>query len=175
MDIQNKNEKKDTVFIIEIIGKVFFSAVLIIMISAAVMFFLLFFMGVQVHCAYDSSMEPEIPENSLVLVSKTDPSVINSGQNITYVTDEQGTLKNGRTVENDSLRERVTVTDNSGNNNEVMWDNIIGTAVYAVPAAGAVYDYIISEENRAVLITIAFLLVGSSLAFEIIIKRIKNK
>lgn len=175
MNNQNTNKNKEKIYIPELIGKIFFSCILIVMIVTAIAFFLMYLLGVQVHCAKDNSMNPDIPENSLVLVSKTIPSSIEKGTNITYVIDQKGTLKTGRVTENDTMRQKLTVADNFNQNIDVIYGNTIGTAVYAVPVVGSVYEFIISEENRGTLIIIAFFLVGSSLAFEIIIKHRKSK
>ncbi len=166
-----KEPKKRDVF--ELAGNIFFCVILGIMILTAVLFFLLFLLGIQVYRA-GGEMSPDIEENSLVLVVKTDPVSIDEGSRITYVIDESGNLKTGEVIEKNNAKHRFTVSSYQTDNEEILFENTIGTAVYAVPILGSVYDFIVSPDNRAAVIILAFALILSSVVYEIIVKKRKN-
>ncbi len=162
-------EKRPDWFVI--IGKVFFTLILIVMIVTALACFVLYFIGVSVHCAEDNNMAPDYPENSLVLVNRVEPSVIQTGDIVTYVIDEKGTLKIAEVTAKDFSSRQFRLNNHQSPEETVLWDNVIGKTITAVPHCGGIYRFLTAEENRGTLILIAAILVVSSLVFEIIAKR----
>ena len=107
------------------------------------------------------SMEPNIPEDSLIFVKDTDPSTLQEDDVITFTIDENGTLATHRIVMVQTTK-RCFITKGDANDIydvPVSWSNVVGKVEFSLPKIGAVFRAVIAQENRIyVYIAIGILL-----------------
>ena len=107
------------------------------------------------------SMEPNIPEDSLIFVKDTDPSTLQEDDVITFTIDENGTLATHRIVLVQTTK-RCFITKGDANDIydvPVSWSNVVGKVEFSLPKIGAVFRAVIAQENRIyVYIAIGILL-----------------
>jgi len=110
------------------------------------------FMGYSYFTVLTQSMQDEIPAGSFILVKKTEPQKLQTGDNITFMRDANTTVThkiiNVYENYNDS---GLTGFQTKGTNNEdpdkeiVYEGNIVGKVVFSVPKAGAMISYLRSN------------------------------
>ena len=104
------------------------------------------------------SMEPNIPEDSLIFVKETDPSTLQEDDVITFTIDENGTLATHRIVLVQTTK-RCFITKGDANDIydvPVSWSNVVGKVEFSLPKIGAVFRAVIAQENRIYDIPVHF-------------------
>ena len=116
--------------------------------------------GYQMLTVDSGSMEPNLPEDSLIFVTTVDPSKLQADDVITFTIDEDGTLVTHRIVAvRNNDRSFVTKGDaNESCDSPVPWENVVGKVTLCFPKIGGVFRFITAEKNRVyVYITIGIL------------------
>lgn len=145
---------------------------------AAVALVVLHFTGIQFFTVESGSMTPKYPKDSLVFVKETPPEEIQTGDVITYVMNDKGTLVTHRVVSVNSGDETfITKGDanQSQDPNPVMWGNVVGKVVFGVPKAGGAFRVFTSEDARGYIIAAVIILGVISVTGDIADKRRKKK
>ena len=110
------------------------------------------FLGYQVYAVISGSMEPSIPTGSLVYIRETAPEELGEGDVIAfYGARDSASIITHRVVENRVVTgELVTKGDANETNdmNPVPYGNVIGKAVWTIPAAGAAAELLTSREGK---------------------------
>jgi len=103
------------------------------------------FMGYSYFTVLTSSMHDEIPRGSFIIVHKTDPRKLNTGDNITYMRDASTSVthkinKIYENYRNSGTRGFQTKgVNNAEPDREIVYEaNIVGKVILAIPGAGAV-------------------------------------
>ena len=123
------------------------------------------FTGIHLFNVESGSMTPEYPVGTLLIDKETDPSLIEQGDVVTFIMNEEGMLVTHRVVSIDRTDKTFTTKGDANNVEDpepVMWGNVIGKVMFSIPFAGKPFSYITAEENRKVVIgVIAGLLILS--------------
>ena len=123
------------------------------------------FTGIHLFNVESGSMTPEYPVGTLLIDKETDPSLIEQGDVVTFIMNEEGMLVTHRVVSIDRTDKTFTTKGDANNVEDpepVMWGNVIGKVMFSVPFAGKPFSYISAEENRKIVIgVIAGLLILS--------------
>ena len=102
---------------------------------------------------------------TLLIDKETDPLLIEQGDVVTFIMNEEGMLVTHRVVSIDRTDKTFTTKGDANNVEDpepVMWGNVIGKVMFSVPFAGKPFSYITAEENRKIVIgVIAGLLILS--------------
>jgi len=148
----------------------------LILILAAV-FVLLRVLGWNMLCIESSSMSPEYPVGTLVIVQPVEAQTLEAGDVVTYVANADGVLVTHRVIQIDASTQTV-VTKGDANNVEdspVYWGNIVGKVVLKIPAVGTVFSVITAEQNRKAVIGIITALFALTIIFDVTGRRKKKK
>jgi len=122
-------------------------------------------MHVKSYAVASGSMEPTMPVGSLVLVRKTDPKNLRTGDIIVF----SGARSDGenvthRVMENDQEQQRLTTKGDANeaqDPNPVSYDQVVGRVIWHIPKAGTAVMYMQSWYGKAVIV--AVLIVGFAL------------
>lgn len=118
-------------------------------------------LGMKCYSVVSGSMTPSLPVGSAVYISADSPEQIQEGEIITYCTDQGKTMITHRVVEN-NREKQVFITKGDANNSSdprpVKWENLQGKAVFCIPFAGYVLQFLGSRNGK--LAAALFLLAG---------------
>ena len=120
------------------------------------------------------SMSPKYPVDALVVVRKIDPEKIQSGDVITFVLNEEGTLATHRVMRVNSADETFTTKGDANNSEDAMpvqWGNTIGKVALGIPWLGKPLRITTAEENRPLVIAALAILFALSLVWDITKKK----
>ena len=95
------------------------------------------------------SMTPTYPVGTLVFVQPKEPTAIRPGEVASYVMDEELNIVTHRVVDNDYDAKTITTKGdaNASNDAPVLYQNIVGVVVFAIPYVGGVVDYLVNDER----------------------------
>lgn len=127
--------------------------------------------GYRIYNVLSSSMQEEIPKGSLVLVKQVQLTEIEVGNDITFFSDSTGKVITHRVIEIMENKEEQQVpgfrTQGVSNPEPDDWivygKNVIGRAVWHLPFAGFVLDYIANHLILTALILVMLVCLGSVL------------
>ena len=152
VNMQDKKAAKKKRGIYEIISDVlFFIAVLVVMVSLITYFkddTAKTFMGYSWFTVISSSMQDEIPQDSLILTHYTDPLELKAGDNITFFRGKDATVTHKivdiyENYQDSGLRGFQTKGVNNVNVDLdiVSEENVIGKVMFSIPVVGAAVAY----------------------------------
>lgn len=125
-----------------------------------------------------SSMSPQYPVHSLVVVQKTAPEKIKIGDVITYVLNEDGVLVTHRVAAISSANQSF-ITKGDANSAEdaapVLWENVVGKVVLGIPWLGRPFRFLTAQENRPIVISAIAALFVFSLGWDLFSRRSRKK
>jgi len=131
------------------------------------------FMGYSYFTVLTSSMQDEIPKDSLILVRRKDAGELKVGDNITYMRDSNTTVTHKiiniyDDYQNSGVKRFQTKgVNNSTPDKEIVCEaDIVGKVIFVLPGAGAAISYL--REN----IYIAFIIFGLFIALSLLIRRL---
>ena len=164
-------KNQNTGSILNVIGDFLSTFITALVIIAAVLLVLMKLCGWNMFSIDSSSMTPEYPVNTLVIVRDVEPEKIRTGDVITYVLNEDGVLVTHRVVDIDS-QNRTFTTKGDANNTEdpapVFWGNLVGKVVFGVPWIGKPMRVLTAKENRTAVIAILVILFVLSVIWDIV-------
>lgn len=149
-----------------------FITAVVCMIAAALLLFKL--LGWNVFSVDSSSMSPQYPVNTLVVVQTVRPEEIKNGDVITYVLNEDGVLVTHRVVAVDPQNRTFTTKGDANNSPDaapVLWDNMVGRVLLGVPALGRPLRLLTAAENRPIVIAVIAVLFVSSLIWDVVARK----
>lgn len=94
--------------------------------------------GVEMKAVLTSSMEPELPVGSLLVITPASYEEIEIGDDITFVRDENLTLVTHRVIEKDDERQYITTQGIANNtaDNPTSYENVVGKVKFHIPYIG---------------------------------------
>lgn len=180
MKNDKKNSKKENKrgfsirSVLDFVSTFVVTAVIIIAIALTV----LHFAGIKGFTIESNSMAPIYPTNSFVLVKETMPDEIDVGDIITYVFNEEGILVTHRVISVDS-ESKAFITKGDNNNVQdpepILWDNVVGKAVFGIPKIGTVMRVLTDQKNRPYIFGVIIAIGITSLVWDLIEKNNSKK
>lgn len=140
----------------------------------AVVFLLIKLLGWNMFAVDSSSMSPQYPVNTLVIVQTVPPEEIKNGDVITYVLNEDGVLVTHRVVAVDPQNRTFTTKGDANNSKDaapVLWDNMVGRVLLGIPALGRPLRFLTAAENRPVVIAVIVVLFAASLIWDVVARK----
>ena len=134
-----------------------------IVIIIAVALFVVNFTGGYLYCIESGSMSPLYPKNSLVVVYPAEFEDIETGDVISYVLNEEGTIVTHRVVAIDEDNQSFTTqgdANSTADTNAVAYVNVVGTVRFSLPGVGRVVLFIQENKTAAIIIAVAILVVS---------------
>lgn len=133
-------------------------------------------LGYQMLTIDSGSMEPNMPEDSLIFVKQVDPSTLQKDDVITFTIDVDGTLFTHRIVSVlPETRTFITKGDaNKTNDAPVSWNNVVGKTELCLPKIGGVFRAFTAKENR-VYVYIAIGILAGLMVLWIVSDHLKKK
>ncbi len=114
--------------------------------------------GIQMYNVVNGSMEPQIPVGSLIGVRYEEPSMLESGQVITFI--HRDSIVTHRVVSNDvSNGELITKGDANAQEDmePVLYNDVIGQVCFHVPILGAIFAQLSTLNGKIFLLSFAAL------------------
>ena len=137
--------------------------VVLVLLLAAVLVPKLCF-GVEMKAVLTSSMEPELPVGSLLIIVPTEYDDIHIGDDITFVRDENLTLVTHRVIAKDDTAQKITTQGIANNTADAptIYENVVGKVFLHIPYVG--YLVILLSKTKAkiiaVIVIIALMLIS---------------
>lgn len=156
------------------IGNILSTLLLVLLIIAliAVLAAKLIF-GVEMKAVLTSSMEPELPVGSLLIIYPTAYEEIEIGDDITFVRDKNLTLVTHRVIEKDDETRHITTQGiaNNSADNPTSYENVVGKVVCHIPYVG--YFVIWTSELKGKII--CGIVIAALVAFSILLSKPENE
>lgn len=123
--------------------------------------------GVEMKAVLTSSMEPELPVGSLLIINPADYDEIAVGDDITFVRDENLTLVTHRVIEKDDKTQYITTQGIANNTPDkpTSYQNVVGKVIYNIPYVGYFVIWTSSLKGKIICGIIIIALVCISLLF----------
>ena len=134
--------------------------------------------GFHLFSVESGSMTPTYPVNSLVIVREVDPQMIEVGDVITFVANEDGMLVTHRVISVDPSDKTFRTRGDANNVDDaepVLWGNTVGKVMFGIPLLGRPFSIMTAPENRKIMIGIIGFLLLLSLFWDFQKKRRENK
>lgn len=115
-----------------------------------------------------SSMEPELPVGSLLIITPTDYENIQIGDDITFVRDESLTLVTHRVIEKDNLSQKITTQGIANNTSDAptSYQNVVGKVVWHIPYVGYLVIFLSTAQGKIISIILIVALLSISMLFD---------
>ena len=109
--------------------------------------------GVKYMCVLSSSMEPELPVGSLIVVVPADPAEIQPGDNVAYTVGT--TTVTHKAVANDTAARTLTTRGINGKLDDapVAYSAVLGTERVYIPGLGTVVSRLMTVRGKIILLT----------------------
>lgn len=160
--------------ILKMVGDFLSTFVTAVIAIIAVLFVVIKLLGWNMFSIDSPSMSPKYPVDTLVVVRKIEPEKIRSGDVITFVLNEEGTLATHRVIRVNSTDETFTTKGDANNSEDatpVQWGNTIGKVAFGIPWLGKPMRIFTAEENRPFVMAVLAILFMLSLVWDITIKK----
>ena len=147
---KRRKEKDEDLPFYSLIGNFIVTFLLTFFILIAIALFALKAMHIETYTVLTGSMSPSYPVNSLVFIHADDPSTIVQGDVITFAVSETACVTH-RVVSSDPVNRTFTTKGDANLTNDsepVLWDNVLGKVVFALPFGGEFFRWITVESNR---------------------------
>lgn len=134
--------------------------------------------GFHLFSVESGSMTPTYPVNSLVIVREVDPQMIEVGDVITFVANDDGMLVTHRVISVDPSDKTFRTRGDANNVDDaepVLWGNTVGKVMFGIPLLGRPFSIMTAPENRKIMISIIGFLLLLSLFWDFQKKRRENK
>lgn len=131
--------------------------------------------GCSLYTIESASMAPQYPVGAIVLVKPADFDEIETGDVITYVLNEEGTLVTHRIVAIDEENQKFTTQGDNNDNPDaadVLYANVVGKVIFCLPKAGYAADFVSEHKTLCIAIAAAFIILCIVLD---IVQAAKNK
>ena len=149
-DIQTKGRAKRTV------KAIVADVVIVLLVACLVAVVVARLAGVRAFDVQTGSMEPDMPQGSLVITTPVSFDEVQVGDIVTFVMNENLDVATHRVVAID--REAGTVTTkgdaNANTDGEQRWENVVGRVVLILPGLGGAATWITSPRGRIIAITV---------------------
>ena len=124
--------------------------------------------GIQFRAVLTSSMEPDLPVGSLIVIVPTAFEDIQVGDDITYVRDKNLTIVTHRVISKDETNHYLTTQGIQNNAPDVptMYDNVIGVARFHIPVLGNLVIWLDTTWGKIIAFATVAALVLISLLFD---------
>lgn len=136
--------------------------VLVLMLAAVLIPKLCF--GVEMKAVMTSSMEPELPVGSLLIIIPTEYEDIHIGDDITFVRDENLTLVTHRVIAKDDAAQKITTQGIANNTADAptSYQNVVGKVFFHIPYIGYLVILLSTTKGKiiAVILIIAVMLIS---------------
>ena len=111
--------------------------------------------GVQAFSVLTGSMEPNIPQGSLVVTVPCEINDVHEGDVVSFVLNEQLDVVTHRVVSVDRQEGMVTTRGDANNANDApsLWGNVVGKVVFTVPGVGYAMMWLNSTSGRIIALT----------------------
>ena len=119
--------------------------------------------GCSMYTIESSSMAPELQVGTLVVVKPTEFEEIETGDIISYVLNEKGTIVTHRVTDIDESSESFTTKGDMNDAEDaavVYYENVIGVVIFKIPYIGNVFK-IIQNHKKMTLGLVFILLIGT--------------
>lgn len=141
--------------------------ILLLLLLAAVLVPKLCF-GFEMKAVMTSSMEPELPVGSLLVISPTDYDNIQIGDDITFVRDANLTLVTHRVISKDDETQKVTTQGIANNvpDTPTSYENVVGKVVWSIPYIGYLVIFLGKPQGKIIAVTLIISLLAISLLID---------
>ena len=115
-------------------------------------------LGVEMKAVMTSSMEPELPVGSLLVIVPADYEDINIGDDITFIRDENLTLVTHRVISKDDTSQKITTQGIANNTADAptSYQNVLGKVALHIPYIG--YAVILLSTTKGKIIAVILIL-----------------
>ena len=127
------------------IWDVFTSVIVILVVIAAIFLMGSRLIGLQVFNVVSGSMEPTYSVGDLIYVKEVDPTVVDPGDVITFVLNEDLVVATHRVIEIDAENRHFYTKGDANDTADaapVHFNNVVGVPQFSIPLLGYVSDYI---------------------------------
>lgn len=137
--------------------------VVLVLLLAAVLVPKLCF-GVEMKAVMTSSMEPELPVGSLLIIVPSEYDDIHIGDDITFVRDEKLTLVTHRVIAKDDTTQKITTQGIANNTADAptSYQNVVGRVVMHIPCIG--YPVILLSTAKGKIIAVVLIIAIMSIS-----------
>ena len=120
--------------------------------------------GMEMKAVMTSSMEPELPVGSLLVISPTDYDDIQIGDDITFVRDANLTLVTHRVISKDDETQKITTQGIANNVSDAptSYENVVGKVVWSIPYVGYLVIYLGKPQGKIIAVTVIISLLAIS-------------
>ena len=160
-----------------LIGNFIATFLLTVFVIVAVSLVVLKVLGINVYYVASGSMEPAYKINSIVFSKEVEPGTIKAGDTITYALNDD-TYVTHRVVSVNTAEHTFTTKGDANNVVDaapVLWDNVMGKVVFALPFGGQILKVIVAPENRVTFIVIIAVLLLGTLVWDVVERIIKKR
>lgn len=111
-----------------------------------------------------SSMEPELPVGSLLIIVPSEYDDIHIGDDITFVRDEKLTLVTHRVIAKDDTTQKITTQGIANNTADAptSYQNVVGRVVMHIPCIG--YPVILLSTAKGKIIAVVLIIAIMSIS-----------
>lgn len=120
--------------------------------------------GVEMKAVMTSSMEPELPVGSLLVISPTEYNDIQIGDDITFVRDANLTLVTHRVISKDDETQKITTQGIANNVSDAptSYENVVGKVVWSIPYIGYLVIFLGKPQGKIIAVTLIISLLAIS-------------
>ena len=176
--ITEENEKESDESVLRDIADFVSTFVVALVVMIAIVLVMCRIVGIHMFNVESGSMTPTYPVGSLVIVKEMDPEEIESGDVITFVMDEKGTLVTHRVVSVDRSESYFRTKGDANNVEDAMpvrYENTVGKVLFGMPAVGEGFAKLTAAENRPLMIGTIVTLLALSFVWDIYSKKSSKK
>lgn len=126
------------------------------------------YFDVEMKAVMTSSMEPELPVGSLLIISPTDYDNIQIGDDITFIRDKNLTLVTHRVISKDDEQQTITTQGIANNvaDAPTTYDNVVGKVVWHIPYLGYLVIWLGTPQGKIIAVVLIISLLAISLLFD---------